>query len=237
MADKIIIDGGKKREKEEKKDTGPVLHKKYDGTETDKAGKGWGAGKAEGAGKTDRAGEAYGAEKAEETGKAGEAGKVEEPIPLDENVWGNDNSILHKLDEKQLADRRLFVRVRYVQKVECNTVYDKNKMEPVLLPKPIVLFISDISMGGIGVISDEELREGEILGIHLVLDNIPYDIKGEVVYCFRNEDKYRAGLKIVQREKRFIKHLKIYVARISLTNAYGRDHDRNAYGHSPVRKK
>jgi len=151
--------------------------------------------------------------------------KSEAPIPLDENVWGNDYKLVKKLDEKVLADRRLFVRVRHIQKVNCTVMYDKNGMQPIELPKPIQLLVIDVSMGGIGVISEQEINVGDILGIQLILDNIPYDIKCEVVYCFPSENKYRAGLKLAQKDKRFVKHLKIYVARISLTSQYG--HARN----------
>ena len=76
-------------------------------------------------------------------------------------------------------------------------------------------------MGGIGIICDYEIATGKIFSIQLVLDGIPYKIKCQVIYCIPNDDKFRAGLKIVEREKKFITHLKIFVARISLNSAYG----------------
>jgi len=145
------------------------------------------------------------------------------PVPLDENVWGNDNSILNRLDEKMLADRRLFVRIRYMQRVECTTVSDSPEAEPYSLANPITFMIIDLSMGGIGIISDERIDVGKVLVIRLILDSIPYDVKCQVVYCFQNKDKYRAGLKVIQKEKQFIRHLKIFIARISLNSAYGEE--------------
>lgn len=142
-------------------------------------------------------------------------------IPVDENVWGNDHMIINKLDEKQLADRRLFARVRYIQRVECTKVYTDSMTEPVILTRPFVFTISDLSMGGIGMICDQAIRVGEVLAFKMSLDNILYEIKCEVVYCIRNSDKFRAGLKIVKRDRQFIRHLKIYVARISLNNYFG----------------
>jgi hypothetical protein len=144
-----------------------------------------------------------------------------EQIPLDENVWGNDYTIVDKLDETQLANRRFYVRVRYFQRIECDEVFDSLDSEPVRLTHPISFFISDISMGGIGIICDYEIATGKIFSIQLVLDGIPYKIKCQVIYCIPNDDKFRAGLKIVEREKKFITHLKIFVARISLNSAYG----------------
>ena len=141
--------------------------------------------------------------------------------PLDENVWGNDYSILNKLNEKQLADRRLYVRVRHVQRIECNAVHDSVESEPVFLARPIVFTISDLSMGGIGIICDSEISIGKILAFQLTLDGIPYKIKCEVVYCIHNDNKFRAGLRIVQKDRKFFMHLKIYVARISLNSRYG----------------
>lgn len=142
-------------------------------------------------------------------------------IPVDENVWGNDYTIINKLDATQIANRRLYIRVRYVQRIECRTTFDNIEEEPVLLAQPIVFIISDISMGGIGIICEQEISVGKIFSIPLKLDHISYDIKCEVVYCFQNDNKYRAGLKIVHKDKQFISHLKIVVARISLTSIYG----------------
>jgi hypothetical protein len=147
------------------------------------------------------------------------------PIPIDENVWGNDNSILHHLDEKVLADRRLFVRIRYLQHIECTALSDSPEEEPYSLANPFVFMISDLSMGGIGIICDDKIEVGKVLAIRLVLDNIPYDVKCQVVYCFQNDDKFRAGLKIIKREKKFIQHLKIFIARKSLTIAYGEEYN------------
>lgn len=140
--------------------------------------------------------------------------------PLDKNVWGNDHSILNKLDEKQLAERRLYVRVVFLKRVECDTIFKSIGTEPVLLSKPIAFMIVDISMSGIGIICENEIKAGTILAFEITLDNIAYKIKYEVVYCFKNEDKYRAGLKIAEKDKHFIRHLKIYVARISLNSEY-----------------
>lgn len=148
--------------------------------------------------------------------------QVTEQIPVDENIWGNDYTIINKLNEKQLADRRLFVRIRYMKRVECYMVFDSIGVEPVLLTQPLVFIINEISMGGIGIICDHEISIGKILAIQLTLDNIPYEIKCEVIYCIQNDDKFRAGLKIVQRDKLFIRHLKIFIARISLNSNYGK---------------
>ena len=49
---------------------------------------------------------------------------------------------------------------------------------------------------------------------------MPYDIKCKVIYCIPLDGKYRAGLKIAVMDKRFMRHLKIYVARITLTGEY-----------------
>ncbi len=144
------------------------------------------------------------------------------PISVDENVWGNDNTILNKLDENQLADRRLFVRVRHMRRVECSKVYDNIMVEPVMLTHPIIFTISDLSMGGIDIISEYEISIGKILALQIILDNMPYEIKGEVIYCLQSDQIFRAGLKIVQRDKLFIRHLKIFIARISLNSMYGK---------------
>ena len=151
--------------------------------------------------------------------KAGTASHVG-TIEPDEMIWGNDRIFMDRIDEVQRADLRLFVRIRYMQKVTCSTVYEDITKEPHELDKPLELMIVDISVGGIGVICEHEIDVGRVFGMPITLDGIAYDIKCEVVYCIPIEGKFRAGFKIVQKEKRFMRHLKIFIARISLTSTY-----------------
>jgi len=143
-----------------------------------------------------------------------------EEFPLDENVWGNDRALASKLDNEVLAERRLFVRVRHVQKLTCDTIYEEIDKEPVKLASPLQFMSVDLSAAGIGIVCENEIEPGKILGIRMLLDRIPYDIKCRVVYCIPFDGKFRAGLKIAEKDKRFMRHLKIYVARITLTNEY-----------------
>mgnify|MGYP000930287127 CR=1 FL=1 len=144
-------------------------------------------------------------------------------LPLDENVWGNDRALVSKLDNEVLTERRLFVRVRHVQKLTCDTIYEDINKEPVKLASPLSFMSVDISAAGIGIVCENEIEPGKILGIRIILDRIPYDIKCRVVYCIPLDGKFRAGLKIAEKDKRFMRHLKIYVARITLTNEYASD--------------
>jgi len=140
--------------------------------------------------------------------------------PLDENLWGNDAVVLRVLDEELLAERRMYVRTLYTQRIECNTISKDIDSEPYILKKPLSFMITDISLGGIGMVSDYRVDVGSVLSFKIFLDHIPYEIKCEVVYCFENEGKYRAGLKLVEKNKEFINHLKIMVARLSLYSKY-----------------
>ena len=141
--------------------------------------------------------------------------------PVYEKDWGNEHTIMSRLEGKLLEDRRLYARALYMQKIECNTLYDSLGSEPVLLNEPMKFMIIDLSMGGIGIISEQEILTGTILSFKLPMDNITYDIRCEVVYCFENSGKYRAGLKLVDEDKNFIRHLKIFVARLTLQSMYG----------------
>lgn len=207
LQNKIIISGGKKNgERAEKPDSF-----EYNGRHSpvEAAGAGTGSGTTEPVEPADQ-----------------DTMQAEQP-PVDENVWGNDYTLLNKLSEKQLADRRLFVRIRHIQWVECHIVFDNIKSEPFLLDKPLVFIINELSMAGIGIICDHAISIGKILAFQFTIDNIPYDIKCEVIYCIPNDDKFRACLKVVQRDKRFMKHLKIFIARTSLNLAYGRQESAN----------
>jgi hypothetical protein len=142
--------------------------------------------------------------------------------PVHEKDWGNDPLVLNSLEGKMLADRRLYTRALYIQKIMCNTVLDGRGTEPSRLRDRMEFTVIDISMGGIGIVCEYEILTGTILLFKIVLDNIPYDIKGEVAYCFRNDGKYRAGLRVIDRDRSFIRHLKILVARLSLQSKYGK---------------
>lgn len=149
---------------------------------------------------------------------------IQEPSerkPFYEKDWGNERTVLSRLDGKLLADRRLYARVLYMHKIRCNALFDSFDSEPTLLMDPLELMVVDLSVGGIGVICEHEILVGTILSFKLPLDNIVYEIKCEVVYCFENSGKYRAGLKLADRNRNFIRHLKIFVARLTLQNMLG----------------
>jgi len=150
----------------------------------------------------------------------GKAGAGIDLSVLDENVWGNDRIIKDNIDKELLAERRLFVRVRHMQKLTCSLEYEDIDKEPVELGEPLEFMTVDLSAAGIGILSEQEIDKGKLLGIRMMLDDIPYDIVCEVVYCIRIDDKFRAGLKIARRNKQFMRHLKIFVARTSLTSQY-----------------
>ncbi len=152
-------------------------------------------------------------------GPAKQGPTKQEPIYVKD--WGNERTVLSRLDGKLLADRRLYARVLYMRKLCCNTIFDSFDSEPTLLMDPLEFMVVDLSMGGIGIVCEHEVPVGTILSFKLPLDNITYDIRVEVVYCFENSDKYRAGLKIVDRNKSFIRHLKIFVARLTLQSMFG----------------
>lgn len=199
MHNKIIISGGKKNEERVERPGAYEINGRH----------------------TAAAGAGPGTEPAEK-----DEVQAEQP-PVDENVWGNDYTLLNKLSEKQLADRRLFVRIRHMQWVECHIIFDNIKSEPSLLDRPLVFIINELSMAGIGIICDNAISIGKILAFQFIIDNIPYDIKCEVIYCIPNDDKFRACLKVVQRDKRFIRHLKIFIARTSLNLTYGKQESAN----------
>lgn len=116
----------------------------------------------------------------------------------------------------------MYVRVRYIRSTECTKICRSLDAEPVTLRKPITFTIVDISMGGIGIICDYIIELGTILIFNILLDNITYEIKYSVVYCIKMEDKFRIGLRIAEKDRDYIRHLKIYVARISLQSNYGK---------------
>lgn len=139
---------------------------------------------------------------------------------LDEIIWGNDYELHKKLDKDNLTEKRRYIRVRFIQRIECKMLCEDKNSEPENLEEPLVFTAIDISVGGIGAVSEAFIEPGIILYFTVVLDHFTYDIKSEVIYCVELDDKYRIGLKVKQNEKEFIRHLKIFVAKLSLEGKY-----------------
>jgi len=139
---------------------------------------------------------------------------------LDDNIWGSDPEINKKLDKELLLERRRYVRVRYFQEIKCMRLGPETDVEPIKPDEPVILSLFDISMGGLGTVCSHEIKKGSVLFFNLQLDHLTYDIKCKVAYCVQIEDNYRIGLKILDKDSQFIKHLKIVVARISLNAKY-----------------
>lgn len=145
----------------------------------------------------------------------------QEQQPQDDKVWGNDSILDRQLDTEYLEEKRRYVRVRYLQNIECQSICENLNADPVRLNKPITITLSDVSMGGIGAVCSIQLDVGSIMEFNMSIDQLKYTILCEVVYCISMDESYRIGLKIVKKNKDFIRHLKILVARISLQAQYG----------------
>lgn len=148
---------------------------------------------------------------------------VDNDRALDQNIWGSDSALNKMLDKEILAEKRMYVRARYFQHIECNTVAESLSAEPIILVEPMKFDIFDLSMGGIGIIYDQKIKNGLILSFNIRLDQIAYFISCEVVYCIEAESNFKIGLRIIRNNKEFINHLKILVARFSLTIKYSPD--------------
>lgn len=135
---------------------------------------------------------------------------------LDDNLWGNDWQVNKSIDKDFMAEKRLFVRVRYFHPLECRMKYIDPDADPLRLESVLHLTMFDLSMGGIGAICEEPIPQNEILLFPLQLDHLTYDIKCQVVYCIPIDKVYRLGFRILSKDKDFIKHLKLFVARLSL---------------------
>lgn len=142
---------------------------------------------------------------------------------LNDVLWGSDSRLHKMLDKEVLSEKRRYVRVRYFQNVLCKMIADNPQAEPLSLSKPLPLSVVDLSMGGIGVLCSQEVTEGSILHIGLVLDQSSYDIVCEVVYCVKMDNVHRIGLRMFKKDKTFTRHLKIVVARISLNAEYAKN--------------
>ena len=112
-------------------------------------------------------------------------------------------------------NRRSFVRVPFYQDVLCEKSFDVDTQKIVLLNEPIKITAGDISLGGIGAVSNVNIDPGKVLIFTYIIDSIRHDITVRVAYCIFDEFQYHLGLEFIYPKDDLIAHVKRLVARLS----------------------
>ena len=104
------------------------------------------------------------------------------------------------------TEQRRYVRVIWQQEIE----YKKENSQIMYM------CTTDISIGGIGATTDEQLNINDIITICLRLDDEEYSAICRVAYCACCECEYKIGLEFQEAPRELMTHIKKVVARYSV---------------------
>ena len=120
----------------------------------------------------------------------------------------------------QPSERRKYIRVFFSQDISCDTVLNPNTQEATKLQKPLSFTTTNISLGGISILSDIYIEESSILYFKIDIDSIWYDIAIKVIYCASGKDTYFIGGEFVSPTNNLIDHIKRLVTRLSFGSLF-----------------
>lgn len=115
------------------------------------------------------------------------------------------------------SNRRKFIRVKFSQRVLCNTVINPGDQNPTKLITSYILTATNISLGGLAMLCYDLIVPDTILFFILDIDTIPYDVVGRVIYCIPTEDLFQVGVEFESLSPQLEDHIKRFVARQSLS--------------------
>lgn len=102
---------------------------------------------------------------------------------------------------------RIHQRISYREKINIFQYYNNNG-SLIKLTKAMEMVIIDISIGGIGGISNEMLEYGSVIEFTLYLEKIPYPVLAKIVWVDNNVRYYKYGLEIIGHNNMMFRHLK-----------------------------
>lgn len=106
-----------------------------------------------------------------------------------------------------MNNTRVHARVPYREKLSCYHYYNAQG-EMVKFDQPIDIEVYNISIGGIGIITQVPFPESATIEFTLYLENIPYQVMTKIVWSTSNQVFYRYGLEIIGHNNMFFRHLK-----------------------------
>lgn len=105
------------------------------------------------------------------------------------------------------TESRVHHRINYREKINIFQYYN-NSGNLVKLAVPIEMVVFDVSLGGLGVLSDKSLENGSVIEFTLYLENIPYAVLSKIVWVDNNGKYFKYGLEIIGHNNMMFRHLK-----------------------------
>ncbi len=106
----------------------------------------------------------------------------------------------------QTKEMRKSKRIEYYSKIQCIKYFFNGSEFEVDIPIEVMLI--NISVTGLGIISDRKFEDNTILVLNMALEDVLYEnISAKVIWSAKTGSTYRHGLQICRLSGRLFSHL------------------------------
>jgi len=111
-----------------------------------------------------------------------------------------------EFDSNKNVELRKSKRVDYYSKIYCRKyIEDGQAKEP---EPPLELILINVSVGGLGVVSEQHFSNGTVLVLDITLEGELYEkVSARVMWGIKKGDMYRHGLEIMNISGKLYSHL------------------------------
>ena len=108
--------------------------------------------------------------------------------------------------DKNFAEIRKGKRIDFFSQVFCiKSIYNGETEE---YHEPLELTLLNVSLGGLGIVSDKLFEKGSVLVLRIKLEDVSYEkVTTKVIWNIKKSNKYRHGLEISNISGRLYSHL------------------------------
>jgi len=109
-------------------------------------------------------------------------------------------------DASKPANKRKIRRIDYYSKIQCIKSTCEGRTEEYEIPLELTLI--NISVGGLGIISEKPFEKDAVLILSFKLEEVKYEkVSAKVMWMMKMGDMYRHGLEIMNVSGKLFKHL------------------------------
>ncbi len=110
------------------------------------------------------------------------------------------------MEASKLAELRKSKRIDYYSRLQCTKSIHKGETEEY--EEPIELMLINISIGGLGIISERQFEKDTVLILNLTLEEENYKkVTAKVMWTVKKGDMFRHGIEISNISGRLFSHL------------------------------
>ena len=110
------------------------------------------------------------------------------------------------IDAVKAAESRKSRRQDYYSNIQCTKKAYNGEVEEY--EEPLQLVLINVSIGGLGIISEKQFEKGTMLYLNIRLEDEAFErVTAKVMWTIKRGDMYRCGLEISNMSGRLYRHL------------------------------